>query len=370
MTAPTESGPRFALTFVATVVVTIVGAVAINILGNAGDLFPSMFRPALSDRAWKARRLATIVRTEAPPKVLILGSSRVMQMRPDYVGAITGKKVFNNAVTGGNLLDCLVQFRYALRIGAKPDLVIMNVDEGMLQGDVTQANLRLCGHAGLFQEIPPEEKPAMIRSLFQGLNLELTRKSLGALLRPASDADGPFFRYSNFVILPDGYRFNPRRAIARENGDYDLQTEILRDLEDARVRQSGNAAKPCLSPKLLGCLRQLLAQAKAEGIAVRVITTPQHPSVADSVQGRLRNRLLEELRQRIRDECGRFGFTYHDFSDLASFGGDPNEFWDAMHQTPVNLQRMTNVLFGIEPTKTVVPLVADTVILTRSGYRQ
>jgi hypothetical protein len=371
---PVEDKKRrpFALAYLGTLGVALILIFLVNCLGNENGLFPSPLRPATTDRAWKTRRLEQMVQTEGPPKVLILGSSRMIQLSPSYVEAITGKKTYNYAVTGGNMIDCLTQYRYALRIGAKPDLIILNADEDMLASGLTRANLRLMGHAGLFREVPRSERLSAFIGALKGINLVGTLRSARALCERTSTAEGRQLHRKDFLFLEDGYRINPERAIAREFGTFVLDREIMMDLSQQRSGdetdyESGLGAG--LVPQMQAFLHELLASAKVHGIDVYVVTTPEHPSIRETKLGILRKHLRRQLQEYLQRECGQFAFRYCDFADLASFSGNPDEFWDSIHQTPVNIQRMTNALFGLDPKTEVVSLPSDFELLRRLGVK-
>ena len=211
---------RFARTFLAVFSGSLLLVDVINFVGNGNDLFPSPFRPALADSAWKARRLEALVREGQVPSVLIIGSSRVMQMNPDYVEAITGERTFNLAVSAGNLLDSLALFRFAIRAGVRPRLIVMNVDEAMLAGGVKFQNLRLAGYWRLLKGVPFPETAEILVDIAKGISQSSTISSLESFaltLRGKSSSQGAqtlIHRQGNFAFLPNGYRINPRRARA------------------------------------------------------------------------------------------------------------------------------------------------------------
>ena len=370
---------RFARTFLAVFSGSLLLVDVINFVGNGNDLFPSPFRPALADSAWKARRLEALVREGQVPSVLIIGSSRVMQMNPDYVEAITGERTFNLAVSAGNLLDSLALFRFAIRAGVRPRLIVMNVDEAMLAGGVKFQNLRLAGYWRLLKGVPFPETAEILVDIAKGISQSSTissLKSFALTLRGKSSSQGAqtlIHRQGNFAFLPNGYRINPQRARARQQGEFDLESEIRLDLQDASTASSrrnfetDSSPRPAFSPRMIGHLQTLLSEAKAFGIEVKILTTPEHPRMAGTPLGAYRDHLHNELVVLLLKECERFGFTYRDFANLASFGGDPGEFWDSTHQTPRNMTKMTNALFDLEPDCMIASIPTDTELLDRYG---
>ena len=86
-------------------------ALAINVLGNGQGMFPSPLNPSMWERPWKARRIESLG-VEARPEIVVLGSSRMMQVDPKQIEAITGKRAFNFAVPRARPLDFLTQVRF------------------------------------------------------------------------------------------------------------------------------------------------------------------------------------------------------------------------------------------------------------------
>lgn len=364
------TGPRFAIIFLATCLSLVVTSLLINYVGNADDLFPSTIHPALSDRAWKTRRLERMVSSETPPAVLILGSSRMMQIDPAYVEAVTRKKTYNYAVTGGNILDCLATYRYARRLGIRPLTILMNVDEEMLLEGSSLANTRLAGHAGLFGELPSDEQRKLALQVLRGLDWGTTARSLGRLWRNDVQDNGKTLQQSKFIFLENGYRINPARVFAKTSGSFDLSREIEADVTgvDALRRRGLRFDQVrAFSPKRLEYLQELMSSAHDDRITMYVVITPIHPSATESEVGDTRKRFLAPLQAHLQSECRTYGCIYRDFSDMASFAGDPNEFWDSLHQTPVNMRRMTNALFGLDPKRPVIDLPSEVEILRQLG---
>ena len=96
-------------------------ALLVNFLGNGSGMMPSPLAPSRLERAWKTRRIDALVQEGRMPQAIILGSSRVMQIRPDYVQAITGRRAFNYGVSMGCTVDFLTQLRYLLRVVQSPN---------------------------------------------------------------------------------------------------------------------------------------------------------------------------------------------------------------------------------------------------------
>ncbi len=361
----TKETKWFAGIYVLSCVGSLAVALGINALGNETGLFPSTLFPATTERAWKTRRLDETVRDGRPPKVIILGSSRVMQIQPKYVRGATGKTAFNYGVSGATPTDFLVQLRYLLKSGCRPDVVILGIDENAfaetgLSGD------ELLGHLGLFLEVPFPKNIKILASVIRRCDIGTTWASLGRLLRRVPLVDrtlrglgrpgrpgnsSPKVEDADIMFLEDGYLIYCNHMRAKAEGTFDLQDGIER-----RVQAYGEEIRAAIlrpDPQSRKEFERLLSLARVNGIEVRVMVTPFHPEFERKVFDAEAREARYELRQYIRNTSASFGASFADLSDLASYDGDPNQFFDAYHQTPVNTQRMVNVLFSL-PARTVV----------------
>ena len=197
----------------------------VNLRGNGAGLFPCKTNPSVSERPWKTRRLEEHFKHKNAPKVLVMGSSRMMQVQPPYLAAVTGKPVFNYAVSTAGPLDWLAQLRYTIKLGVKPDLIVVGVDEFAFGGVFNRYEMQLAGHWGLFKCIPLPEKLNISRNLAGMVNLQSTWASLVALTNP------PSLRVRNakrvdHLLLDDGYLIYRAKFASKAAGEYDLRKQI------------------------------------------------------------------------------------------------------------------------------------------------
>src|SRR3954452_11573256 len=121
--SPLRKRVRFAVAFLLTFLVVCAGVVTIHVLGNPAFLFPSPIVPNHDNRAWKTRRIAALKAEGKPPQIVVLGSSRMMQMSPMVIEAITQKRAFNYANVGASPMEYLAQLKHLIRSGAKPEMI-------------------------------------------------------------------------------------------------------------------------------------------------------------------------------------------------------------------------------------------------------
>jgi hypothetical protein len=104
---------------------------------------------------------------------------------------------------------------------------------------------------------------------------------------------------------------------------------------------------------------QFLALARDNRISVRVMLLPLHPYYERQVMTPQLSILRDQAKRRLDAICRSRGAVFRDFTSLASYDGDPNEFWDGAHQTPENLRRMLNVAFDDAPRFVAVRVTSD-----------
>lgn len=346
--------------FVAAFMIVVGGAYVINVLGNPYDIFPFGSRGSTNERAWKARRLAALVEDHTPPTVLILGSSRMLQMNPAQVRQITGEPTFNFAIRGGDLLEYDAFFRYAISIGVVPKMIILAVDEQMfMPGEANR--MRLIGDLRLFRAVRLKDRLAIGFSILKKMDLRGTARSVMALLsKQRPPTSNRFVSLTDFgLFLEDGFLIS-KRIRRVQDGTFNLEQRIAEQVADKRKKsQRMWNGEPRIASNELRHLLDLFDAAKELGVQVYVLTPPNHPALEDSDFGEERRLFLPELRERLRQETAARGFVYRDFSDLRSFGGDESGFWDGIHQTPSNMRKMTNTLFGRSPDAGVDELTGE-----------
>jgi hypothetical protein len=354
----------FVLTFVLAFATILAPALVVNYFGNGSDLMPSTCSPSRSERAWKTRRIESLVRAGRPPEVIILGSSRVMQIRPDYVQAITSKRAFNYGVSMGCPIDFLSQLRYLLRINARPSLLIVGVDEFAF-GDNPECDhydVQLAGHFGLFQQVPILERLRIVVALFKAISSTTTKNSLLNLINgpPAL----PSLETVSDILLADGYRLSPNQASATD-AITQLKEGITTSLEFWKPLLKTPQAVEKMKPNgyRLGLFAEFLELARATGIQVRVMLLPLQPDFASRILTPPLAAIRAELSRELQVTCAENGAFYRDLSELASFQGNPTQFVDGTHAAEDNLRRLTNVLFDLGPDQVVARLPTDREIL-------
>jgi len=323
----------FTFVFVSTFLLLSLTALAINVLGNDNGAFPSPLFPSELPAAKESRELEALVQTGAPPEALIFGSSRVMGIETGQLQAITGLQTFNYGVYGAQPAIYLAQLRYALRLGVRPKVVILGVDEFSFgeKNPLGQMDLQMTGDIGLFREVAFPDNLEIAARQLKSMRPMSTWHSLVRLLRVDKSKKSQDFGWSpDAVTLEARISEHAKKLFGDHPGD-DL-------IESTRVCR-----------RKIEDFREFLALSEAHGAEVRVVLLPMHPEFERLVLTRGLVEVREELHRQLGQICAEFGAIYMDFRKLDRYHGDASEFTDGTHQTSVNLRRMTNVLFGKDP---------------------
>lgn len=332
-----EDARRFVRLFVLLVALPLLAQIAFNWLVNPWGLYaPRLLAARVVDERYK--KCALLRQVSPPPQQLVLGTSRVMRFEPSLLEARTGLRTFNAAIPGVIPADLLVLYRYAAEEARAPlRRVILGIDSLIFFGG--QGNYRAIQNNTQLRRFLPEGDPLV--GDVGGLTL---------LLSPAQTADGlASIRHALGwtktqgerwrVFDPDGLQSRNYQDEAREQGRWNFAQIVERQVKGRYL----NPKTP--NPTAFRDLDTLLALLEERHIEAVVLITPVLPEVHAHWQETGFGERDREIRARVATIAGRHGARFADFSDVASFGGDPSEFYDTIHPTIVNTRRLITALF-------------------------
>jgi hypothetical protein len=281
-----------------------------------------------SDRAAKITLLEDL---KAPPDILILGSSRSRPAAPRYLQELTGETGFNAGVTGGDSIDELVFARLLdHRFPGVPRryLIFINVGIGAVGVNPQLASdPRAQPYLSAYQRSTSGEP--LLKEISDYLSVQATRDSWrvvhACVLRSCSR------RWFN----ADGSLLQSRLHSTAERSRH-LTVSLQQKLAAVRGRSipTGHPSKS----NLRGFTR-LIAWMNAHGATPVVVMNPLHPALlrAFDRQGFPRHRwavrYLHGLEHRLR-------FDFIDLTDVRTFHGLPNGFFDPTHVSVANMHLM------------------------------
>lgn len=319
----------------------LLGIALMNLFVNPMGLYPPHLLPPVT---WNMRAIKPELLQQARPKpqVLILGSSRSMQISPAQVQKLTGMPAFNAAVESAMAEDDYAMLRYAVeRAGVTPRLVILGIDVEAFHDRLPIEDSAL--EAQAFRGFLPGDGFPAWKKFYKLFVVQQTRLSLRSL-RVQLTGHLPQRNYFD----ADGYLHYGEYERERATGHYDLDTKVQREIASYVARTAGYTA---ISPERRKYLEELLQYCHERGIKVVIWVTPLGPRVLASIGPRGYDQREREVLAMLRELGARYGDPVFEFSSVEKFGGDPDGFWDGAHMTEPNNSLVTERL--VRPTHVV-----------------
>ena len=337
----TNAARSFVVCFGALAAGALAAVLALNVLVDptedwATGLVPSF---AYSPRLRKVELLSAW--SGPPPRLVVLGSSRAMKLEPAVLAQKTGLPAFNAAVNAAMLEDDLALMAWMLDDRRLPlDTVVLALDVEAFHGAAPinrqlLASPHLVRHLGLAL---PERVRATVERLGEaltGARLGLSLKTLWYAWRGKIEPSATF--------SPDGVVHYPAWERALAAGTFEPAPILARTIDEYRERFRDYVR---LDPRRVAWLGALYDLAASRGVRVIAYLTPLHPQAVEVLS---RETAYARLHDEVRDLAARtareHGLTFLDLSDLSSFGGSAELFFDAAHMREENARRLLDVLF-------------------------
>lgn len=303
---------------------------------------------------------------EAPPGVLVLGSSRSMKIDPATIKELTGDTAFNGGVSGGTSKDVYLYTRYAEQLWANdgdrskfPHLVI-GVMNDVLRNDSTAAfDPRLRRFLPSSQQRPAYLDQA--KALLQWKTIDAAQRAVRSVVPRDGwdtllDPEGRTGAVSADLATEGGQRGNQKRNL-RENGfqifnpvkrmDVPVNRRVRNQMK-VYVQNSYGGETPYSGADDIGIsfLKRTIQLANRNGDVPTLWKTPFQP-VANGIlppEYADRDERFEEVIAELQKDDS-LEFTYErGFEDLDYFGGVAKDFYDGIHMTPKNTDRVLEKL--------------------------
>jgi hypothetical protein len=318
-------------TFLTTILIACLALALFNYVVNPLNYYPPrLVRPlSYGDQLVKVDLMN---RQAAGPDVLVLGSSRTMKLAPADVTALNGMTAFNGGVSSSRPEEWYAMLRHALDdLHWQPREIIVGVDLETLfyHGE---SNEDLLSSPDLRQHLPADmyreslwNRAALLISWDQ---LLLSRKAL-ALNRGARPP-------AAITFDPDGLLHYVGWEKAVAEGRFQFGVEF--NIRDYRRRYDGLDG---FDEQRKALFEQMLKLAAARSIRVRLFATTFHPAVlAEMVKLPAFNQVHADAVQYLSAAATRYqGVTFADFTEITSFGGDQDNFFDGVHIRQENGRR-------------------------------
>ena len=340
LTRAVQASPRdkaFLRTFVGTLVGLLVAlALLVRVTDPLAAFGTGLVPPIVSaDRDYKA----ALYRARTPrPEVVLLGSSRIKTLRPDCVSALTGRPAFNFGVNAGVAEDFVAIFRFMrFRPGFKVREILLGAEPEAFTGDPSfsrsLAQSRALGPFVSQVSSDPEQLWADLWSQASAL----------AAMRSVWHYGFDRERLPQEELEADGFQTRPLLDDEIRHGRFSQHSVVLASSHAVRSRYVAGAH---LSPGRVALLHQLLQEARAAGVQVRAFVPPVHPALARDAAGTTLPGVTSELVAYLRSAEKQGLVHYVETRSLSDFQGDSTLYYDAIHMTPGNADRLLTAVYN------------------------
>jgi hypothetical protein len=291
---------------------------------HAGPVAPA--RPFVrTDRAVKAKMLRQL---DEPPQLLVFGGSRATRFEPSYLRELTGLRGFNLAFQNGRPEDAWAFLHLVgeLHPEATPRVVwFVHVEAFREQGL----------SAGLVQD------PALARWFPAELVAE------GRAKLPKTQAEAPKARDLALTRYgPDGVVLRNRYDLAVKRGRT-LKRAVDWSIDEALERY--RTTTPALFPRSQLYFEKSVRLLNDLGTEPVIVFMPIHPRLLAAVRPAGWAERRSEVMAYLRGLRRRLDFTVLDFTELSSFKGDRNGFYDGFHIRKANARRLLDAVVARAP---------------------
>lgn len=334
-TISTQGDRRFIAVFLACVISGIVATATVNILVDPLQIFGTgLVAPAsVNDRDIKARLFSSI----APaPRILVLGSSRSMQLDPVCIERITGQPAFNFAMNSATVEDWAAAYEFSReQTRGAIDRVLLGVDPEALHVENRIDDRLIRSRAlGRYVPDPPSRLGIAVENALSLSNLSRSMSALRQHLRPQRPRTA-FAENGRAIAVRDEH------AIAA--GTFDLPARIEQSVRAYRRRFAGFDQ---LSARRVERFRRLLQAMRADRVVVDAFVAPLHPRLIAALRDTPLSARFEETALLLASLSDTGLLVLHHTGTLDRIDGSPAAFYDGAHMRPVNAAKLLSNVLG------------------------
>jgi hypothetical protein len=336
-----DHSKRFAVCFGGLLLLLLSSVASINWIANPMAQYPThYFRPMVQES--RAEKVQLVNQLESQPEGIVLGSSRVMKLEPDYLQQVSGQRFFNAGVNYGKPEDYLAWLRlYHDRYESWPRTIIIGIDSSAFSSAIP-VDARLINSPDLATRIPETitwvDRCSLWKDLFSWNHTKLSCKSLAMQLRNTPLPE-PIEHYR-----PDGLLVYDLREAQIRDGKYDLQSAIAENENEYSSFYLGFKSHS-LERRLL--MRDIAKLAQENHTRLIVFITPMHPELQAQLNAKANlQKRHDEVLFFLERLSVKYPFELFDFADIQSFGGTADLFVDGTHPLEPNTRKMIDIMFG------------------------
>ena len=335
---------RFCQVFLAITCLTFLAVAGTNYVVNPYAQYATKWLEPLVQTS-RTQKVHLVAVMQPVPRGLILGSSRVMKLEPDYLERQTGYPFFNAGMNHGKPEDFLAFLRYYQDTFLQaPAMVVIGLDVQSFT-DGSPPDARLLSHSELARRVPEaidlSDRMQRWRELLSWQQTKMSAKSLklnllsGTTLEPVES-----FRDDGLIV----YHQRERELI---EGTYDFVSAL--DYNKREYKQLFQAFQK-LSPVRCELFEQIAKICRANGTKLVVYLTPLHPALVHHLEQHTNYRERhDQVVGYLQTQAARNRFTFWDLTEIGSFAGDASQFVDGIHPLEPNTRRIIDRILTTQP---------------------
>lgn len=277
------------------------------------------------------------------PNVLVLGSSRTLNIREDL---FPHSKFVNGSMLAGTIREVLAAYGMVHRRGLHPDTVIVGIDPWMLNADAYDARwisikpdfdsaLAILG-IGSWPATPrPASGRSRLTALFSGDYFQQSVKALARNGQRPEWFESPVAENAGLTRIPNGsyiYSFEQRNEDPRSSDamaqDY-IAGKIYLLNDNAHVDRT-----------LLYAITRLLQTIRKDGSEPILYLAPYHPIVYASLAGDSRHAIVQQAEAALRETAARLGVRVVGSYDPSEVRLSNVDFYDGHHLREAGLAKI------------------------------
>ena len=317
----------------------------LNLLVDPFGMYGTGLFPSMVSNRYLAK-LTLFRAADPPPSALILGSSRVGLIDPDLVTEITGERCFSWGVPVARAETYLAIMKIALdEVDAPIDLVIVGAEP-----EVFHPTSEVHPMARFVPEFSGYGDPLpwwsiTIEKVSRLFTMEQTQASIGVLKASIrGERVGDWIEWG-----PDGFPVGMDPETTPRVIEEDFESRLKRGIATYPDQRFEISSFTHLSPERMGYWEEFLQICEENDVRLYVFMPPPHPDLLDRLYELGAERIFEETGDYLHRTVIKAGGTFRDFTQLESFGGDPDLFSDEVHLRKPNAEMMLRALLSDYP---------------------
>ena len=295
------------------VAVALAGAASFALPGAAQAVRMGGTAPVSFDRSFKCDLLE---RLPQPPRLVIFGGSRAQRFEPAVVQRLTGLSAFNFAAQNSRPEDVYAMARFMFWRAPEVKLHCFWALQATTLSD-SPLHPGLLAERRLSQFLPDyllKTQPTVTAETSSGRELQTT------------DVYGP-----RGDLVHNGYDLRLERGVS-------FETTLAGYL--AKMVPRAEEGSPYAQTRAKQYFERTLGLFNLHGVTPVLVIMPYHPTVLAAFRAVGWQTRADAFKAYLESLRAAYRFELLDYSELASFGGTPDGFYDGAHVQRVNARRI------------------------------